>query len=163
MSESDYEEEPTHLDTEQLARAEALRLARGVLGWRSGGILSTPGQVSTLDLYCLASWIMTGIDPWASNPLFEGMAAVPFGEGGTQFLKRLCEEQAVKSTPEFKCECGSEGHTTGEHRDDLRSEWPEAYPGYTSSPDIDIEKDDVPIPFIPTVDEPSGDNEMGGK
>ena len=52
----------TNLSPEQNARAEALEKARYVLAARSTGFSS--GAVDAMDMHNLATFILTGEDPW---------------------------------------------------------------------------------------------------
>lgn len=54
----------SHLNAKQRARAEALNEARAVLAHR--GPLAT-SAVNAIDLVNVASWILTGHDPWLGD------------------------------------------------------------------------------------------------
>lgn len=61
----DTPQEPSWFDLEQHIRAEALHVARDVLAARSSTPLSSSRRAAdALDLVNVASWIVSGEDPW---------------------------------------------------------------------------------------------------
>lgn len=95
MNRDEYPEEVSVLSNEMMQRVEAARQARALLekrAVRQGGIFSPPipqpEPTDVMDVIHLASWFLTGQDPWE---YLHAEGAVPVGNA---FLERLREEQA---------------------------------------------------------------------